>query len=298
MFGFLTDPDAGLSFNAVKTITVLLLGMAGRKGTEDQIVDGARQLPCIQRMLNSRSSEKLRFDVNFPPENYRQLRLEPKLSERLKDETALARWHADVGLVMAEEEQDLAGSRRYQQDFGRPVADWEDDFNEEFDRLRMEGRRLAPQIVILPPGQENFIFANIFEGNSGGYDFAQTAWHFDRIINAMLSMPHLEKVVINVCMSCLEAVDPGHDDFYIRPDLWPSPNKLAWGRLKPRVFIPEHRAAERWLQALIDSPNNDLAKVGLVLDEDWCTNESPVGMITDALQEAGRRYADAMEHLS
>jgi hypothetical protein len=103
---------------------------------------------------------------------------------------------------------------------------------------------------------------------------AQTEWHFERIANAIVSMPNLKKLVINVRMSFLGSVwylkdlRPSYQR-YIRPSLWPGFRKLPWGKSKPRVFVPEQRKAQAWLRKLIDEeynhsrPNSQRAWIGL-----------------------------------
>jgi hypothetical protein len=110
-------------------------------------------------------------------------------------------------------------------------------------------------------------------------------------------MPNLERLVINVRKTYLESVAHG-TNFYNRPELWPSLYKLAWARSKPKVYIPEDRKAQRWLQALIDGPNNEPSKVALISEDDWATDECPPGMIAEAVAEADERHTDALESLS
>ena len=528
VYRFLNEHRHDLRWNVVECITILLLGFEDRKATKTQLLRKARALPWIHRMLNKGTrdeelqaedvleairnyldEERLKFDVNFPPEDYLELRTEPKRSEQLEHSTALSRWHAKVGLEMLEEEQDPESSRRYAYDFNAMAYTWDDYFDEEFDLLRSRGTRAREYVFVLPPGLENVVFAaryrksyskksldqyschmlmpvkvdtarraeifspsaspsatfnglpteikvnilrlvlvfpgkirvtaairndgtrpvryfdqlratsytfqlaykvpkfmirtptspnergyysdlespekllavcnvskeirklakeifygeNYFEAlddcmsyrapshylefdfhrNGGeadgqstqrwlelmstsrfrdgslrydepplqlirklnvdlgalyygnGFVSIQTAWHFDRIINALISMPRLEKLVINVRVSFLRDEYEGLYGFlYARPELWPGLRKLPWARSKPRVFIPEHRAAQRWLQALIDSPDDDKSKIALVSNEDWNTNQSPPGMITDALGEACQRHIDAL----
>jgi hypothetical protein len=100
------------------------------------------------------AENKYNFDVDFPPDGYRELRRKPGDS----DKRAQDRWHAKVGLEMAEEED--SSSPRYQCDYGNLDTDYYQDFVHEYYMHRLEEGSLTSYVYVLPPGQENIIFAS------------------------------------------------------------------------------------------------------------------------------------------
>jgi hypothetical protein len=107
----------------------------------------------------------------------------------------------------------------------------------------------------------------------------QSSWAFDRIISAIISIPHLNKLVINVRMSYLETIAEREVNIYVHPELWPGLRKLPWAAstivaddkqssLKLKLYIPENRRVEKWLQDLIDMPDHEPAKLADVTYED------------------------------
>jgi hypothetical protein len=118
---------------------------------------------------------------------------------------------------------------------------------------------------------------------------AQMVWHFERIINAIISIPHLEKLVINVRVTFLEQIDYLGRSIYNRPAIWPGFKKLPWGKSKPKVYIPEHREAQLWLQKLIDEEDNK-GKAESMDGADWSTHECPSLMIREGIEDANERH--------
>lgn len=66
------------------------------------------------------------------------------------------------------------------------------------------------------------------EGDYGG----QTPWHFERIVDAVIAMPRLKKLVINVQMiqivEILQLPDYDVDNLDIHPEIWPGWRRLPW----------------------------------------------------------------------
>jgi hypothetical protein len=129
-------------------------------------------------------------------------------------------------------------------------------------------------------------------------------WHFNRITNAIISIPHLNRLVINIRMNSLEIIDDGPGHVYVHPELWPGLRKLPCAAstivpddtkssLNLKVYIPENRKAEKWLQDLIDAPDHDPNKLGLITYKDWATRECPSEVIVQGLRKADRRYMQA-----
>jgi hypothetical protein len=129
-------------------------------------------------------------------------------------------------------------------------------------------------------------------------------WHFNRITNALISIPHLNRLVINIRMTSLKRIDDGPEHVYVHPELWPGLRKLPWAAstivpdntkssLSLKVYIPENRKVEKWLQDLIDAPDHDPKKLGLVTYKDWATRECPSEVIVQGLRKADRRYMQA-----
>jgi len=141
---------------------------------------------------------------------------------------------------------------------------------------------------------------------------SQEPWHFQRIINALITMPHLQKLVINVGMLFMNSLREYMeiDDsvkLFIQPEVWPGWRKLPWAASAMpveteegdqsatglKVFVPEYRKVEQWVQNLIDMPDRTPAKIFHVIPEDWCTEECPSGLITQGLQKAEKRWRKA-----
>jgi hypothetical protein len=174
-YALLNDPDAKLVLGAVGTIAVTLLRYKSRGATKTQILVDVRKLPCIERMQSSGTrpeqeianelleaiskyldEELLNFDVNFPPEDYRELRPQPRLGQCKMGSTAMDRWMAKIGLEMKEEQHDPDNEVRYHYDFGF-LFDWAEQFDDEYDQRRTRGTRLTPYVFVLSPSQENVI---------------------------------------------------------------------------------------------------------------------------------------------
>jgi hypothetical protein len=120
-------------------------GTAKERAAVEQVVAGLKS--CL-------AENKYNFDVDFPPDGYRELRRKPGDS----DKRAQDRWHAKVGLEMAEEED--SSSPRYQCDYGNLDTDYYQDFVHEYYMHRLEEGSLTSYVYVLPPGQENIIFAS------------------------------------------------------------------------------------------------------------------------------------------
>jgi hypothetical protein len=126
----------------------------------------------------------------------------------------------------------------------------------------------------------------------------QPPWHFERIVNALVTIPRLGKLVIDVRMAFLETLDLPRKkrvNPYIHPELWPGWRKLPWADSTSglKVFVPENRKVEKWLQNLIDMPDNTPAKIGDVTPEDWSTAECPSALIVQGLEKAEKRWMEA-----
>ena len=97
-----------------------------------------------------------------------------------------------------------------------------------------------------------------------GFDGGQFPWHFERVINTLIAASRLEKLILSVRMSYLEALDPRKGkpaNPFLFPELWPGWRKLPWAAsaiavdtTKPdrsavrlEVYVPENRNAEKWL---------------------------------------------------
>ncbi|KAI4670210.1 uncharacterized protein J4E79_000491 [Alternaria viburni] len=140
----------------------------------------------------------------------------------------------------------------------------------------------------------------------------QKPWHFQRIINTLIAMPSLQKLVINVDMVYINAlreymqVDESVN-LFIQPEVWPGWRKLPWaasaipaengedGKSAAglKVFIPENRKVQKWLQNLINMPDEAPAKIVHIVSEDWSTEECPSVLITQSLQKAEQRWRKA-----
>jgi hypothetical protein len=138
-----------------------------------------------------------------------------------------------------------------------------------------------------------------------GEYFAQTDWHFERIVNALLPVPGLRKLVINVRVTALEMLGTGDSLVEDHPQIWPGFCKLPWGASmvdaalerhgsKVKVYIPEHRRAQKWLQELIDMPDNAPAKLKIGRLSDWHTDECPPGLINGGVEDAEGRMSTAI----
>jgi hypothetical protein len=160
-------------FEPNEVIAIALLTVPAREATELEILDVFRSLPSCRRIQGNGTAKeraaveqvvaglksclaenKYNFDVDFPPDGYRELRRKPGDS----DKRAQDRWHAKVGLEMAEEED--SSSPRYQCDYGNLDADYYQDFVHEYYMHRLEEGSLTSYVYVLPPGQENIIFAS------------------------------------------------------------------------------------------------------------------------------------------
>jgi len=142
----------------------------------------------------------------------------------------------------------------------------------------------------------------------------QYAWHFERIINTLITIPRLQKLVINVRMGLLDVLgnlSPNKEKInpFTSPEVWPGWRKLPWaasaipvengedGKSAAglKVFVPENRNVEKWLQNLIDMPDEAPAKIIYVIPEDWSTAECPSVLITQGLQKAEQRWRKAFK---
>ncbi|KAI4936249.1 hypothetical protein J4E85_001578 [Alternaria conjuncta] len=145
-----------------------------------------------------------------------------------------------------------------------------------------------------------------------GPNGSQEPWHFERIVNALITMPHLQKLVINVGMLCMNFLREYMEvdesvNLFIQPEVWPGWRKLPWaasaipvengqdGKSAAglKVFIPENRKVQKWLQDLINMPDEAPAKIVHIVSEDWSTEECPSGLITQGLQKAEQRWRKA-----
>ncbi|KAH6877984.1 hypothetical protein BKA58DRAFT_451959 [Alternaria rosae] len=143
----------------------------------------------------------------------------------------------------------------------------------------------------------------------------QYPWHFERIMNSLITIPRLRKLVINVRMSFLDALreispDEKTVNPFTSPEVWPGWRKLPWaasaipvenGKDRKsaaglKVFVPENRKVEKWLQNLIDMPDNSPAKIVHVISEDWSTEECPSVLITQGLLKAEQRWLKACKN--
>ena len=106
--------------------------------------------------------------------------------------------------------------------------------------------------------------------------------------NAVMSMPNLEKLVIDTQMTELDRLkyDTKKVHLCTTPQFWPGLCKLLLMKCKLRVFIPEHRGAQRWLQDMIDRPDDDVEKVEAGASTDWNMGKSPSTMVSLAVKDA------------
>jgi hypothetical protein len=63
---------------------------------------------------------------------------------------------------------------------------------------------------------------------------------------------------------------------------------------KVKVYIPEHRRAHKWLQELINMPDNAPAKLEIGRLSDWRTDECPLGLINGGVEDAEGRMSTAV----
>jgi hypothetical protein len=162
-------------------IAVILMMNKSRKATKAEILQSATKLPYIQRaLLQSKTTEKahaaqllsdikgyldeerFRYEVKFPPGDYTKLRPEPGLQARKDDKEMWAAWALEVGTEMAEEENDPKGEMRYNWDYGMPLSQWGDAFDDEMNQRAGSGTGPVESVHILPSGMENVIFASFY----------------------------------------------------------------------------------------------------------------------------------------
>jgi hypothetical protein len=67
--------------------------------------------------------------------------------------------------------------------------------------------------------------------------------------------------------------------------------------LKLKVYIPENRKVEKWLQDFIDMPDHEPAKLAIASCEDWPTGDCLSKMIAEGLRAANHQYTRA-SHLA
>ena len=59
------------------------------------------------------------------------------------------------------------------------------------------------------------------------------------------------------------------------------------------AYVPENRKVEKWLQDLLNMPDNMPAKIGNVTPKDWSTEECPSDLIVQGLQKAEECWMEA-----
>lgn len=176
VYGLLHADNVLPSFEPKQMIAIALLTSPARKATELDILETFCKTPHFERIQESGTSEeraimkqvvkdvescldenRYHFDVDFPPNGYRELRSRPGNSNK----EAQQRWYAKVGLEMAEEED--SPSTRYSYDYAASGVEFAEDFDEEWDEHRCEEGGLTSYVYVLPPGQENIIFAGWYQ---------------------------------------------------------------------------------------------------------------------------------------
>jgi hypothetical protein len=118
-------------FKMDELIAITLLKFSTRKATVGQITEIVKAFPYFQRVLTGDNDLRraavdkvfedierylvecrVKFDVHFPPNRYRELRSQPpKSAVKLAGQEAMERWLAKEGTEIAEEEN--TSSTRY-----------------------------------------------------------------------------------------------------------------------------------------------------------------------------------------
>jgi hypothetical protein len=118
-------------FKVDDLIAITLLKFSTRKATVGQITEIVKAFPYFQRVLTGDNDLRcaavdkviedierylvecrVKFDVHFPPDRYRELRSKPpKSAVKLAGQEAMERWLAKEGTKIAEEEN--TSSTRY-----------------------------------------------------------------------------------------------------------------------------------------------------------------------------------------
>jgi hypothetical protein len=117
---------------AREMIAIILVMSESPKAKEAEIIERARDLPYLRRVLAEGTTEEKEdmehllsdmvevlndatstFDVEFPPDGYVELRAEPKLRTQKENTAVWHAWRDKVGAEMAEEEKVPEGEFRY-----------------------------------------------------------------------------------------------------------------------------------------------------------------------------------------
>ncbi|KAH7073161.1 hypothetical protein FB567DRAFT_583849 [Paraphoma chrysanthemicola] len=159
--------------STTEAIALALLSRPDRRATKSCILDIVRKFSCIAypepmpgsaRYINVTilfeainqylGQETLQFEVSFPPDGYRRLRAQPRLSDT---EASKKCWAEDIGAEMIEEER-----LEFEYPFDKWVGlvNWPEYFDAEYNRRREEGTGPQEHVFVLPPNQENVIFEN------------------------------------------------------------------------------------------------------------------------------------------
>lgn len=132
-------------------------------------------------------------------------------------------------------------------------------------------------------------------------DQGRTKWHVRRTFQAIIYMPKLRRLVVNVNMcGFISASEPYCEDVHFRNENacgdweeWPGLRMLAWAtaavapaKLKfwvaLRVFVPQYRAVEPWVKRLMELAEDEREKFWV--EEDW--SEPPEGFAGNKIAEA------------
>ncbi|EDU50208.1 hypothetical protein PTRG_07289 [Pyrenophora tritici-repentis Pt-1C-BFP] len=134
------------------------------------------------------------------------------------------------------------------------------------------------------------------------YSINYSHWQFDRVINTPITIPHLTKLVIHV-----KALDPwrwtgvpGAPDHElqlfsnIHDACLPIWRKLPWAASKVKIYTPGYRKIQKWLQNLINMPDNEQAKIYSATHADWKTDRFSSDLIVNGVRKAECRWKKAV----
>ncbi|KAI2477755.1 hypothetical protein Ptr902_10917 [Pyrenophora tritici-repentis] len=134
------------------------------------------------------------------------------------------------------------------------------------------------------------------------YSINYSHWQFDRVINIPITIPHLTKLVIHV-----KALDPwrwtgvpGAPDHElqlfsnIHDACLPIWRKLPWAASKVKIYTPGYRKIQKWLQNLINMPDNEQAKIYSATHADWKTDRFSSDLIVNGVRKAECRWKKAV----
>jgi hypothetical protein len=135
-------------------------------------------------------------------------------------------------------------------------------------------------------------------------ELGQSRWHLRRTTWAILSMPKLKRLVVDVDMRSLvrDPEDEYNVDIHFEysnvtnlPRYWPMFRMLAWSELDFGIFIPQFREMETWTKALRVLTKGDHQKFWV--REDWCelSKDSVSEEIRAAISKIKSRQLDAQE---